>query len=111
MQLVCTITNFFSGCIKEVVINNKLSDFLQAARVRHKVSPGCSLYQDQDDEQKSDPCHDHKCQHAGQCLGKNKSRINSTSIIPIMNYFSLSSQEILWYIRMQMRGTIYWEIL
>lgn len=65
-------TNFFSGCIKEVVINNKLSDFLQAARVRHKVSPGCSLYQDQDDEQKSDPCHDHKCQHAGQCLGKNK---------------------------------------
>ena len=55
-----------------MVINNKLSDFLQAARVRHKVSPGCSLYQDQDDEQKSDPCHDHKCQHAGQCLGKNK---------------------------------------
>ena len=54
-----------------MVINNKLSDFLQAARVRHKVSPGCSLYQDQDDEQKSDPCHDHKCQHAGQCLGKN----------------------------------------
>ena len=54
-----------------MVINNKLSDFLQAARVRHKVSPGCNLYQDQDDEQ-TDPCHDHKCQHAGQCIA-NKS--------------------------------------
>ena len=48
-------------------MNNKLSDFLQAAGVRHKVSPGCSLYQDQDDEQR-DPCQNHKCQNAGQCL-------------------------------------------
>ena len=60
-------TTSFIGCIKEVYVNNKLSDFLQAARVRHKVSPGCSLYQDQDDEQR-DPCQNHKCQNAGQCL-------------------------------------------
>ena len=58
------------GCIKEVIINNKLSDFLQASRVRHKVSPGCSLYQDQDDEQLVDPCQQHKCQHNGQCVAK-----------------------------------------
>ena len=50
-----------------MVINNKLSDFLQAARVRHKVSPGCSLYQDQDDEQ-TDPCHEHRCQNDGLCV-------------------------------------------
>lgn len=56
------------GCIKEVLINNKLSDFLQAARTRHKVSPGCSLYQDQDDEQGSDPCDEHKCQNNGLCV-------------------------------------------
>ena len=31
------------------------------------MSPGCSLYQDQDDEQR-DPCQNHKCQNAGQCL-------------------------------------------
>lgn len=60
-------TTSFIGCIKEVVINNKLSDFLQAARVRHKVSPGCSLYQDQDDASSTDPCHDHKCLNQGQC--------------------------------------------
>lgn len=64
-------TTSFIGCIKEVIINNKLSDFLQASRVRHKVSPGCSLYQDQDDEQEQsslDPCHQHKCQHNSQCV-------------------------------------------
>ena len=60
--------SFFLGCIKEVVINNKLSDFLQASRVRHKVSPGCSLYQDQDDEQSMDPCQQHKCQHNAKCV-------------------------------------------
>merc|ERR1711992_136682 len=63
-------TTSFIGCIKEVVINNKLSDFLQASRVRHKVSPGCSLYQDQDDEQTLDPCHQHKCQHNSKCVAK-----------------------------------------
>lgn len=57
----------FNGCIKQVYINNKLSDFLQAAKVRHKVSPGCSLYQDQD-EQPADPCTEHKCKHGGQCV-------------------------------------------
>ena len=66
------VTTLLIAAKYEEIYPPKLSDFLQAARVRHKVSPGCSLYQDQDDEQKSDPCHDHKCQHAGQCLGKNK---------------------------------------
>ena len=35
----------FNGCIKQVTINDKLSDFLQAAKVRHKVSPGCGGFQ------------------------------------------------------------------
>eukprot|EP00096_Caligus_rogercresseyi_P013821 TRINITY_DN6421_c0_g1_i2.p1 TRINITY_DN6421_c0_g1~~TRINITY_DN6421_c0_g1_i2.p1 ORF type:complete len:1396 (-),score=344.95 TRINITY_DN6421_c0_g1_i2:865-5052(-) len=58
----------FKGCIKEVYVNDKLSDFLQAAKVRHKVTPGCSLYQD---EQPTDPCVGHKCQHGGSCRSKN----------------------------------------
>ncbi len=36
---------FFSGCMGHVVINDKVVDFLQAATVRNKVSPGCSSYQ------------------------------------------------------------------
>ena len=49
-----------------MVINDKLSDFLQAARVRHKVSPGCSMYQDPAEQ--SDPCHEHRCQNEGLCV-------------------------------------------
>ena len=45
-------------------INGKLSDFLQAANTRNKVSPGCSLYQD---EQPDDPCKDNECQNRAQC--------------------------------------------
>lgn len=67
----------FSGCVKEVIINNKVVDFLQAANVRHKVSPGCSQYQDQgDDEQLQDatenPCQNgrHKCRNGAKCLPK-----------------------------------------
>ena len=29
-------------------VNNKLVDFLQAARTRHKVSPGCQLYPEEE---------------------------------------------------------------
>lgn len=58
----------FIGCVKEVHVNNKLVDFLQAALTRHKVSPGCSLYQD---EQPGDPCEQHQCVH-GQCLPADK---------------------------------------
>ena len=56
----------FNGCIKQVVINDKLSDFLQASKVRHKVSPGCSLYQDEEPD--SNPCDDHKCKNKGVCI-------------------------------------------
>jgi len=53
----------FNGCLKEVYVNDKLVDFLQAAKTRHKVSPGCSLYQD---EQPKNPCDNNKCEE-GQC--------------------------------------------
>ena len=71
------IYNISLGCVKEVIINNKVVDFLQAANVRHKVSPGCSQYQDQgDDEQLQDatenPCQNgrHKCRNGAKCLPK-----------------------------------------
>ena len=31
--------------IPQVYINAKLVDFLQAAKSRHKVAPGCNMYQ------------------------------------------------------------------
>ena len=50
--------------MKEVYVNNKLVDFLQAAKTRHKVTPGCSMYQD---EQPDNPCENHKCGSHGKC--------------------------------------------
>ena len=74
--------NICLGCVKEVIINNKVVDFLQAANVRHKVSPGCSQYQDQgDDEQIQDatenPCQNgrHKCRNGAKCLPKQPTSI------------------------------------
>jgi len=55
----------FNGCLKQVLINDKLVDFLQAAKSRHKVSPGCSMYQDEQPEL-SNPCENHRCRE-GQC--------------------------------------------
>ena len=46
----------FNGCIRQVTINNKLADFLQAAKVRHKVSPGCSAYDNNQNDMTSNPC-------------------------------------------------------
>jgi len=58
-------TTSFKGCLKEVYINGKQVDFLQAAITKHKVAPGCSMYQDEQPET-WDPCANHKCQN-GQC--------------------------------------------
>jgi len=55
----------FNGCLKEVYVNDKLVDFLQAAKARHKVSPGCSLYQDEQPDL-TNPCKQNKCKQ-GQC--------------------------------------------
>ena len=60
---------FTLGCLKEVYVNDKLVDFLQAAKNRHKVSPGCSLYPDEDRtmmDRVRDPCRENKCRR-GQC--------------------------------------------
>ena len=47
----------FNGCLKEVYINAKLVDFLQAAKSRHKVAPGCNMYQDEQPEPEAlNPC-------------------------------------------------------
>ena len=82
---------FCLGCVKKVVINNKVVDFLQAANVRHKVSPGCSQYQDQGDDQLQDgsattenPCQNgrHKCRNGAKCIQKQNT---SPSIVPYGN--------------------------
>ena len=66
-----SIYNLFTlGCLKEVYVNDKLVDFLQAAKNRHKVSPGCSLYPEEDTpmmDRTRDPCRDNKCRR-GQCV-------------------------------------------
>lgn len=38
---------FVSGCMKELWVNHKLVDFMNAAR-QQKVTPGCSLLQDEE---------------------------------------------------------------
>ena len=76
--------------MKEVIINNKVVDFLQAANVRHKVSPGCSQYQDQGDDQLQDgtaaenPCKtgQHKCRNGAKCSVKPKT---SAALVPYGN--------------------------
>ena len=80
----------FLGCVKEVVINKKVVDFLQAANVRHKVSPGCSQYQDQGDDQLQDgtavenPCQNgrHKCRNEAKCVPKQNT---SPAVVPYGN--------------------------
>ena len=74
--------NIFLGCVKEVFINNKVLDLLQAANVALKVSPGCSQYQDQgDDKQLQDateePCLNgrHKCRNGTKCIPKQPTSI------------------------------------
>jgi len=64
----------FNGCLKEVYINSKLVDFLQAAKSRHKVAPGCNMYQDEQPEPEVfNPCSGHKCQE-GQCTPADKGK-------------------------------------
>ncbi len=39
-----TLLKFFlSGCIKEFLLDGRLTDFLHSARQRHAVTPGCPL--------------------------------------------------------------------
>nr|XP_018908072.1 PREDICTED: protein slit isoform X2 [Bemisia tabaci] len=80
----------FNGCMKEIWINHKLVDFTNAAR-QQKVTPGCSLVQDEeqmveeegerpierkltDVESKLDvgmnvdPCLSNKCQKGSKCI-------------------------------------------
>jgi hypothetical protein len=52
-----------AGCLKEVYVNDKLVDFLQAAKSRYKVSPGCSMYQDEQPEPVN-PCLSHRSHSA-----------------------------------------------
>lgn len=81
----------FNGCVKELYINGKLVDFLQAAMTRNKVggtlkcfrfilvtfiffwqvSPGCSAMQEEEDnEDEPNPCDREPCKH-GKCKPTN----------------------------------------
>lgn len=62
----------FNGCLKEVYVNDKLVDFLQAAKTRHKVAPGCNMYQDEQPDILN-PCKAHQCKE-GQCTPAKGSR-------------------------------------
>ena len=56
----------FNGCVKELYINGKLVDFLQAATTRHKISPGCGWLEDSRQEPDPSPCDRKPCKH-GSC--------------------------------------------
>ncbi|XP_039283306.1 protein slit [Nilaparvata lugens] len=77
----------FNGCMRELWVNHKQVDFTNAAR-QQKVTPGCSLLQDEeqmveeeggrvndpededDDEEAedSDPCANNQCRHGSKCM-------------------------------------------
>uniref|UniRef100_A0A182KBF6 Protein slit n=1 Tax=Anopheles christyi TaxID=43041 RepID=A0A182KBF6_9DIPT len=75
----------FKGCMKEVWINHKQVDFLNAAR-QQKITPGCALL-DPDSEGEMDddfmqetpvilkevnPCENHQCKRGGKCVPNGK---------------------------------------
>uniref|UniRef100_A0A182MDH5 Protein slit n=1 Tax=Anopheles culicifacies TaxID=139723 RepID=A0A182MDH5_9DIPT len=75
----------FKGCMKEVWINHKQVDFLNAAR-QQKITPGCALL-DTDSEGEMDddfmqetpvilkevnPCENHQCKRGGKCVPNGK---------------------------------------
>uniref|UniRef100_A0A182PQM3 Protein slit n=1 Tax=Anopheles epiroticus TaxID=199890 RepID=A0A182PQM3_9DIPT len=75
----------FKGCMREVWINHKQVDFLNAAR-QQKITPGCALL-DQDAEGEMDdefmqetpvilkeanPCENHQCKRGGKCVPNGK---------------------------------------
>ncbi|CAH1393719.1 unnamed protein product [Nezara viridula] len=82
----------FNGCMRELWINHKLVDFTNADR-QQKVTPGCTLMQDEeemieedgqirdtenDDEddmeiQDKDPCVKNNCKHGSTCVAKTPS--------------------------------------
>ncbi|GIY00781.1 protein slit [Caerostris extrusa] len=58
-------TSSFDGCIKDVRLNGKLLDFMNA-RKQQRVAPGCMEMED------SKPCKEHLCQK-GKCVPLDKS--------------------------------------
>ncbi|XP_061503108.1 protein slit isoform X1 [Anopheles gambiae] len=75
----------FKGCMKEVWINHKQVDFLNAAR-QQKITPGCALLEpdsegEMDDEfmqetpvilKEVNPCENHQCKRGGKCVPNGK---------------------------------------
>ncbi|CAO1438147.1 unnamed protein product, partial [Diamesa tonsa] len=75
----------FKGCMKEVWINHKQVDFVNAAR-QQKVTPGCALLDAENDGEMEDefvqeppelpkevnPCDNHQCKRGGKCVPNNK---------------------------------------
>lgn len=59
------MNNLISGCIKDVRLNGKLLDFMNA-RKQQRVAPGCSDLED------PKPCKEHLCQK-GKCVPLDKS--------------------------------------
>lgn len=69
--------------MRELWVNHKQVDFTNAAR-QQKVTPGCSLLQDEDqmieeeggrmeeeeEEEEEDPCVDNKCRRGSKCVAK-----------------------------------------
>ncbi|GFT66347.1 protein slit [Trichonephila clavipes] len=58
-------TSSFDGCIKDVRLNGKLLDFMNA-RKQQRVAPGCSELED------NKPCKEHLCKK-GKCVPLDKS--------------------------------------
>lgn len=75
----------FKGCMKEVWINHKQVDFLNAAR-QQKVTPGCALLDAESEGEveddfmqetpmilrEVDPCENHQCKRGGKCIPNGK---------------------------------------
>ncbi|KAK7794524.1 hypothetical protein R5R35_011286 [Gryllus longicercus] len=71
----------FHGCMKELWINHKPVDFVNAAR-QQKVTPGCSLMQDEEEQMEEDraviedddvemnACHNNQCRRGSKCIPK-----------------------------------------
>ncbi|XP_046659132.1 protein slit isoform X2 [Homalodisca vitripennis] len=74
----------FNGCMRELWVNHKQVDFTNAAR-QQKVTPGCSLLQDEEqmveeeggraddeeeEEEDDDPCLNNQCRRGSKCVAK-----------------------------------------
>ncbi|GFG30556.1 hypothetical protein Cfor_10839, partial [Coptotermes formosanus] len=79
----------FNGCLKEVWVNHKPVDFMNAVR-QQKVTPGCSLLQDEEDEEEEDEkmeedeggpaapaveqdnCANNQCRRGSKCVPRSR---------------------------------------